>query len=70
MLVSVDQEGGSVQRFRHATKLPSFSSIGHIYQTNPTMGKKILVEHACIMVEELTSVRVDFRFYAVVDIGK
>ena len=70
LLVSVDQEGGSVQRFRHPfTKLPSFSSIGHIYQTNPTMGKKILVEHACIMVEELASVGVDFSFTPVVDIG-
>ena len=70
LLVSVDQEGGSVQRFRHSfTKLPSFSNIGDIYQINPTMGKKILVEHACIMVEELKSVGVDFSFTPVVDIG-
>ena len=70
LLVSVDQEGGSVQRFRDPfTNLPSFSSIGHIYKFNPTMGKKILVEHACIMVEELASVGVDFSFTPVVDIG-
>ena len=70
LLVSVDQEGGSVQRFRHSfTKLPSFSKIGEIHQTNTKLGKKIVVEHACIMVEELRSVGVDLSFTPVVDIG-
>lgn len=70
LLVSVDQEGGSVQRFRqYFTKLPSFSDIGDIYQTHPSIGKKILIEHAYIMVEELKSVGVDLSFTPVVDIG-
>ena len=70
LLVSVDQEGGSVQRFRHSfTKLPSFRKIGEIHQTNTKLGKKIVVEHACIMVEELRSVGVDLSFTPVVDIG-
>ncbi len=70
LLVSVDQEGGNVQRFRQSfTKLPSFSKIGGIYQINPYLGKKIVLEHACIMVEELRSVGVDLSFTPVVDIG-
>ena len=70
LLVSVDQEGGNVQRFRHSfTKLPSFSKIGDIYQTDPNLGKKIVLEHAHIMVKELRSVGVDLSFTPVVDIG-
>lgn len=70
LLVSVDQEGGNVQRFRTPfTELPPLSDIGTIYNHDPKLGRRMASEHAAIMVDELRAVGVDFSFAPVVDIG-
>ena len=70
LLIAVDQEGGSVQRFRDPfTELPSLNDIGRLYNSDPDLARAVTCEHAGIMVRELRAVGVDLSFTPVVDVG-
>ena len=69
LVIAVDQEGGSVQRFRkYFSRLPSLSAIGSKYETNPEWARTLARDHAWVMANELLSVGVDFSFAPVVDL--
>mgnify|MGYP002037813364 CR=1 FL=1 len=69
LLVGVDQEGGSVQRFKKDfSTLPPLSAIGDKYEENPERSKSLARDHAWLMASELLDVGVDFSFSPVVDL--
>ncbi len=69
LLVSVDQEGGTVQRFKSGfTKLPSLESIGTEFEKQPGRCLALTRAHANVMATELLGVGVDFSFAPVVDL--
>ena len=71
LLISVDHEGGRVQRFRSGfTALPPMGLIGQLYDKNKNAAKKISETTGWLMAAELLSVGVDFSFAPVLDINK
>lgn len=69
LLVGVDQEGGSVQRFKEGfSTLPPLSLIGDQYEKNPEWSKGLARDHAWVMASELLDVGIDFSFSPVVDL--
>ncbi len=71
ILVSVDHEGGRIQRFQKGfTKLPSFEEIGSLYADDEKLS--LSLAHACGLVSghELSEVGVDMNFSPVVDINR
>jgi len=69
LLISVDHEGGRVQRFKNGfTHLPAMSRLGELYDKKP---KKAL-KHACscgfVLAYELLEVDIDFSFAPVLDL--
>jgi beta-N-acetylhexosaminidase len=70
-LVSVDQEGGRVQRFRDGfTLLPALDRLGEAYDRDPADAVRLAEEHAWVMASEMRAVGVDFSFAPVVDLGR
>ncbi|WP_455223320.1 beta-N-acetylhexosaminidase [Kaarinaea lacus] len=71
LLVSVDHEGGRVQRFREGfTALPPMARIGEKYQKDKKQGKQMSETCGWLMAIELRSVGVDFSFAPVLDIER
>ena len=71
MLISVDQEGGRVQRFREGfTRLPPLSAIGAVYDRDPEDAIRLAEEHAWVMSSELRASGVDFSYAPVVDLAR
>lgn len=70
LLISVDQEGGRVQRFRNKgfTALPSMSAIGEYWDTNPLWAMRVATEIGYVMAAELRACGVDFTFAPVLDL--
>jgi len=70
LLIAVDQEGGRVQRFREGfTRLPPAAWFGKLYETNKKHAHDVTRETGWLMATELRSVRVDFSFAPVLDLG-
>ncbi len=64
-LVSVDQEGGPVQRFREGfTRLPALARIGALYDRDPVAAIARAEEHAWVMASEMRACGVDFQLRA------
>jgi beta-N-acetylhexosaminidase len=54
LLIAIDHEGGRVQRFKKGfTSLPSFNSIGNIYEEDPNLGDEIAYNSGYIAGYEL-----------------
>lgn len=71
LLISVDQEGGRVQRFREGfTRLPPLAEFGEIYQKDKIRAKALAKEAAVIMATELIKVGIDFSFAPVLDVDQ
>jgi beta-N-acetylhexosaminidase len=71
VLVSVDQEGGPVQRLREGfTRLPALARIGQVYDRDPGEAVRLAEEHAWIMASELRAVDVDFSYAPVADLAR
>lgn len=72
MLLSVDQEGGRVQRFTGEgfTTLPPLASLGERYAADPAGALALAEEHAWLMASEILSLGVDLSFAPVVDLGR
>jgi beta-N-acetylhexosaminidase len=69
LIVTVDHEGGRVQRFRRAfTVLPAARLIGHQYDMDAQKGLELARNCAWMLASELRAVGVDLSFAPVVDL--
>jgi beta-N-acetylhexosaminidase len=69
LLVTVDHEGGRVQRFRKGfTVLPSMRKIGREYDLDPATGKSLARQCGWLMAAELRAVGIDMSFAPCVDL--
>ncbi len=68
-LISVDHEGGRVQRFRSEfTELPAIASLGKVYQENPKEALLLARKAGWLMSAEVRAVGIDFSFAPVLDL--
>lgn len=69
LLISVDHEGGRVQRFRQDfTRLPPVAAIGKEYKQHPQLTLQRAELTGWLMAAELRAVGVDFSFAPVLDL--
>jgi beta-N-acetylhexosaminidase len=69
LLISVDHEGGRVQRFKKDfTLIPDMRAIGALYDVNKELAIKKAYSIGLIIGIELTSVGIDFSFTPVCDL--
>jgi beta-N-acetylhexosaminidase len=69
LLITVDQEGGRVQRFRAAfTLLPPAGAIGKLYDQDSKLGLELAEAMGELMAMELRACGVDLSFAPVLDI--
>ncbi|HKE49466.1 MAG TPA: beta-N-acetylhexosaminidase [Rhodanobacteraceae bacterium] len=70
-LVTVDQEGGPVQRFRRGfTRLPALVRIGDVHARDNAAGVALAEEHAWLMASEMRAIGVDMSFAPVADLAR
>ncbi len=70
ILISVDHEGGRVQRFKDEfTKLPSFESIGRVYTKDEKLAEEIAYNSGYVAGYELKSIGIDINFSPVIDLS-
>lgn len=71
MIISVDQEGGRVQRFRDGfTMLPAMRHWGEFYQDNPELAKSEFYRHVVEAVRELQELGINLNLMPVLDIDQ
>lgn len=71
LLVGVDQEGGTVQRFRSGfTRLPPPARFGTLYDESPHLARDAVEICGWLLAAELRSLGVDFSFTPVLDLGR
>ncbi|HEC60428.1 hypothetical protein LCGC14_0581540 [marine sediment metagenome] len=69
LIISVDHEGGRVQRFRTGfTRLPPIGSLGKHYKQHPQQTLEYAEKTGWLMAAELRAVGVDFSFAPVLDL--
>jgi beta-N-acetylhexosaminidase len=69
LLITVDHEGGRVQRFRKGfTVLPPMRTIGREYDLDPAAGRQLARQCGWLMAAELRSVGIDLSFAPCVDL--
>ena len=69
LLVTVDHEGGRVQRFRSGfTELPPLRAIGHVYDLDPDAGRRLAWQCGWLLAAELRGVGIDLSFAPCVDL--
>jgi beta-N-acetylhexosaminidase len=69
LLVTVDHEGGRVQRFGAPFfKLPPLRLLGHVYDEDAALGLRTAAAFGWMMAAELRAVGVDMSFAPVVDL--
>jgi beta-N-acetylhexosaminidase len=70
LLLTVDQEGGRVQRFQSGlTPLPALGIIGARYTENPTQAIHLAKTHGWLMASELLALGIDLSFAPVLDLN-
>ena len=70
LLISVDHEGGRVQRFREGfTRLPPIGALGQHYMQHPKQTLERAEKTGWLMAAELRAVGVDFSFAPVLDLA-
>lgn len=71
VLISVDQEGGRVQRFREGfTRLPAMLRLGELWCTEPVKALQCATDWGWLMATELAAHGVDLSYAPVLDIDK
>ena len=69
LLISVDHEGGRVQRFIDGfSRIPCMQALGEVYAENQPRGLEYAQHLAWLMAAELRQVGVDFSFAPVLDL--
>ncbi len=69
ILISVDHEGGRVQRFRSDfSGLPPVSVLGQLYRSSPEIACQAAEKLGWLMAAELRSAGIDFSFAPVLDL--
>ena len=69
LLVTVDHEGGRVQRFRSGfTELPPQRAIGYAYDLDPEAGRQLAWQCGWLLAAELRAIGVDLSFAPCVDL--
>lgn len=70
LLLTVDQEGGRVQRFQDGfTRLPALGLIGDRYNQNPKAAVQLAEAHGWLLASELLAVGIDLSFAPVLDLN-
>ncbi|SIT65664.1 beta-N-acetylhexosaminidase [Ectothiorhodosinus mongolicus] len=70
LLVTVDHEGGRVQRFREGfTRLPAMACLGQRFEDDPQTARQEARELGWLMAAELRAVGIDFSFAPVLDLA-
>lgn len=70
LLLTVDQEGGRVQRFQNGfTPLPALGLIGVRYDQNPDKAIQLAETHGWLLASELLAVGIDLSFAPVLDLN-
>lgn len=68
LLITVDHEGGRVQRFREGfTQVPAMGKLGVLYETDPEKAKQLATAAAIVLAYELQEVGVDLTYAPVLD---
>ena len=68
LLISVDHEGGRVQRFKDGfSKIPPMREFGKVWDDNPKEAKELAEDAGWILAAELRAHGVDFSFTPVLD---
>ncbi len=71
LLITVDQEGGSVQRFQEGlTRLPSPGWLGLVYDLDPPLGERLARLAGWVMAAELRARDVDLSWAPVLDLDR
>lgn len=69
LLISVDHEGGRVQRFKEGfTRLPAMRELGKIWDKNRKRAKELAEQVGWVLAAELRAHGVDFSFTPVLDV--
>jgi len=69
LLISVDQEGGRVQRFLEGfTRIPPMREIGRVQDRNPVLARNLARAAGVVIAAELAACGVDFSFAPVLDL--
>jgi beta-N-acetylhexosaminidase len=70
LIITVDHEGGRVQRFRDGfTLVPAMGRLGELYKTSPQAAKQAAKACAVVLAGELMSVGVHLTYAPVLDIN-
>ena len=70
-LVSVDQEGGRVQRFREGySPLPALQGFDSLYREDASAALALAREHAWLMASEIRATGIDLSFAPVIDLAR
>ena len=70
-LVSVDQEGGRVQRFREGySPLPALQGFDALYRDDASAALELAREHAWLMASEIRATGIDLSFAPVIDLAR
>jgi len=71
LLVTVDQEGGRVQRFRDEfTRLPPVARLGSVYDADRRQALNLAEQTGWLMASELRALGVDLSFAPVLDLDR
>ncbi len=71
LLVTVDHEGGRVQRFRAGfTELPAVAHLGKRFETKPKAARELAELSGWLMAVEMRAIGIDFSFAPVLDLGR
>ena len=70
LLISVDHEGGRVQRFKTDgfTHLPAVRTLGNLFAKNPLLAVKVTTAAGYVLAAELRAVGVDYSYTPVLDL--
>ncbi len=71
LLVTIDQEGGRVQRLRNSfTQLPPLAALGNLHEDDPHHAGDMAYRHGRVMATEMLACGIDVSFAPVLDLGR